>query len=31
MPDGTQRVLPEEERQERITQAQMGIVENCDP
>ncbi len=30
MPDGTQRALPEEERQERIEQAQMGIVRNCD-
>ncbi|MEM9623417.1 MAG: DUF4124 domain-containing protein [Pseudomonadota bacterium] len=29
MPDGTQRALPEEERQERIRQAQEGIVRNC--
>lgn len=28
--DGTQRVLPEDERQQRIADAQQGIVGNCD-
>jgi hypothetical protein len=28
-PDGQQRVMPEEERQERIAEAQKGIVTNC--
>ncbi len=27
---GTERVLPEEERQQRITEAQEGIATNCD-
>jgi hypothetical protein len=27
--DGTQRALPEDERQERIAEAQRGVVENC--
>ena len=30
MPDGTARVLPEEERQERIQQANEGIARNCE-
>ena len=30
MPDGSQRVLGEDERQEFISQAQNGIVRNCD-
>ncbi len=30
MPDGTQRALGEDERQERIKMAQQGIVDNCD-
>lgn len=29
MPDGSQRALPESERQERIKQAQEGVVRNC--
>jgi len=29
MPDGSQRALPEDERLERIRQAQDGIVRNC--
>lgn len=28
--DGTQRAMPEEERQQRISDAQQGIVANCD-
>jgi hypothetical protein len=28
--DGSQRVLPEEERQQRIREAQQGVVVNCD-
>ncbi len=30
LPDGTQRILGEDERQEFISQAQNGIVRNCD-
>ena len=30
MPDGTQKILGEDERQEFISQAQNGIVRNCD-
>jgi hypothetical protein len=30
-PDGTQRKISEEERQQRIAEAQKGIVENCTP
>jgi Domain of unknown function (DUF4124) len=30
-PDGQQRVMPEEERQQRIAEAQQGIVTNCTP
>jgi len=30
-PDGQQRVMPEEERQQRIAEAQQGIVTNCGP
>ena len=30
-PDGQQRVMPEEERQERIAEAQKGIATNCGP
>jgi hypothetical protein len=29
--DGTQRVMPEDERQQRIAEAQKGIVANCSP
>ena len=28
--DGSQRMMPEEERQQRIEEAQKGIVANCD-
>ncbi len=28
--DGSQRVMPEDERQQRISEAQQGIVANCD-
>jgi hypothetical protein len=30
-PDGTQRMMPEDERQQRIAEAQKGIVTNCSP
>lgn len=28
--DGEQKILPEEERQQRISEAQQGVAENCD-